>query len=554
MGSYFITFKYVFSFLFLLWAVSLLRWPHKLWFVTGVLLLAGTSLLALQNPLGRPYGVVADGKGLEQLGEVMVVAARGTASEGRMVGDAHLNPLWGLIVAALSGFRPERLLQLYPWLPLLSLLALGLAVAWSAGTLHELEDLPRGTLSGLATFVVLFLSSHRLSFLRPEGPFWTEFFWLTPGIGIAFAALCVCWRFLAASSRSSALWAALALGFVGCLEPRLAACFGIGAVVWMVWMVATGRKVWREGTALALGTALFMPFGIRTQPASLPAEMGSWHDGVNRVLSVTLDLGLVFLLAVFGVLLLLQSGRKTERLLACCTGAALLTWTLVSFCSYVGEALDPRLVNGYVRLLIAMSASYGLYRALTACTKVFPEIPSEWRFVPGFLRRFPSARLGMMGFVALSLPWCFPYWWEPVRMDKLYVESVPVVSRRLLAMGDALRSTTDTDAVFAAGPSYAPWIPALGGRQVLLAGESVEDAAARERAQSLFVRSQDPAEIALVARRWRLTHLAWGRLDQPASGEEITPVDFDFFERSPLFEERFRDRRWLRVFEYIPRQ
>ena len=171
MGSYFVTFKYVFSFLFLLWAVSLLRWPHKLWFVTGVLLLAGTSLLALQNPLGRPYGLVADGKGLEELGEVMVVAARGTASEGRLVGDRHPNPLWGFIVAALSGFRPERLLRIYPWLPLMSLFGLGLAVAWSAGALHESEDLPRGTLSGLATFVVLFLSSHRLSFLRPEDPF-----------------------------------------------------------------------------------------------------------------------------------------------------------------------------------------------------------------------------------------------------------------------------------------------------------------------------------------------------------------------------------------------
>ncbi len=538
LGGYLVGSKYVFSLLVLAWAVSLLRWPRRAWLVAGTLVLAASSLLVLQKPLGRAYGVVEEGRGIAELGEVMVVAARGTASDGRMVSEPHPSPLWGYFVATLSGFRGERVLSLYPWLPLFSLLGLGVAVAWSVGRLHESEDLPAGALPAVTAFVVLFLSSHRLSFLRDEGPFWTEYFWLTPGVGIAFAALCVCWRLLGASSW---IGAAITFGLVTGLEPRLAVCFGLGVVA---WMVASRKSLWREAMVLAVGAIVLVAFG-GFRPVTLPAEFGTWHDGINRVLSVTIDAGLVFLLAALGVGWLLRSERKAELVLAWSASTALLLWIVVSFLPCAAALLDPRIVSGYVRLMMALCASYGLYRALAAWVKAFPGIPSEWRFVPRQLRKLESARLALMGLVVLSLPWCFPYWWEPVRMDPLYVESFPAVSRRFVAMGEVLRDTTDADAVLAAGPSYAPWIPALSGRRVLLVGESPE----RERALETMVQSRDPDQIAVAVTEWNVTHVAWGRLDQP---EGTTPVDFGFFKQSPRFEERYRDRHWIRVFEYTP--
>lgn len=546
LGSYFVAFKYIFAVAFILWAVSLARWSRKAWLVTGTLVLAASSLLVFQKPLDRPYGVVANHEGLEALGEVMVVAARSTTSDGRMVGDAHATPVWGFTVAALSGFRPERLLRLYRWLPLLSLLALGLAVAWSTSSLGETDTLPAGTLSGLATFTVVFLSSHRLSFLRPEGPFWAEFFWLTPAVGLALAALCVCWRCLGATSRSSALTATIALGFAGALEPPLAVCFALGV---LVWMFSNGGNVVRQGVVVVVGCAVSLLLGNWSRPVSLPTEMGSWHEGLDRIFSVTLDFGLLFLLAGYGVWLLLRTGERTERLVAWSASVALCVWVAVSFFTRLAEFFEPRLVNGYLRLCMTMCASYGAYRVLAAATKALPALPADWRFIGGF----SSARLAVSGFIVLSLPWCFPFWWEPVRMDPLYVESVPAISRRFLAMGEALRSTTDADAVFATGPTYAPWIPGLTGRRVLLAGDSVADTAARELAVTTLVRSQDSDAIDTIVREWGVTHVAWGRLDQPTSeDEEIAPVDLGFFERSSLFEERYRDQRWLRVFEYIP--
>ena len=74
-------------------------------------------------------------------------------------------------------------------MPFFSLLCLGCAVAFFSGALDEREQLPRGTLPGLATFFVLFLSSHRLSFLESESTFWSESFWSTPQLGIALAGL-----------------------------------------------------------------------------------------------------------------------------------------------------------------------------------------------------------------------------------------------------------------------------------------------------------------------------------------------------------------------------
>ena len=538
LGGYFVGFKYIFVLLVLAWAVSLLRWPRRTWLVAGTLVLAASSLLVLQNPLGRAYGVVEGSRGIAELGEIMVVAARGTASDGRMVGEPHPSPFWGYFAATLSGFRGERVLSLYPWLPLFSLLGLGIAVAWSVGRLRESEELPVGALPAVTTFVVLFLSSHRLSFLRDEGPFWTEYFWLTPGVGIAFAALCVCWRLLGASSW---IGAAIAFGLVAGLEPRLAVCFGLSVVA---WMVASRKNLWREVAVLAVGAIVLVAFGD-FRSVTLPAEFGTWHDGINRVLSVTIDAGLVFLLAALGVGWLLRSERKAELVLAWSASTALLLWIVVSFLPRAAALLDPRIVSGYVRLMMALCASYGLYRALAAWVSAFPKIPSEWGFVPRQLRKLESARLALMGLVVLSLPWCFPYWWEPVRMDPLYVESFPAVSRRFIAMGEMLRDTTDADAVLAAGPSYAPWIPALSGRRVLLVGESPE----RERALETMVQSRDPDQIAVAVTEWNVTHVAWGRLDQP---EGTTPVDFVFFEQSPRFEERYRDRRWIRVFEYTP--
>lgn len=130
--------------------------------------------------------------------------------------------------------------------------------------------------------------------------------------------------------------------------------------------------------------------------------------------------------------------------------------------------------------------------------------------------------------------------------------SVAPLSGNLLSMSDAIREKTEPDAVFVAGASYAPWIPAIAGRRVLLAGGEPLSLVTREKSQRAFAFSRDAEAIASAAATWNLTHVAWGRLDQPARDEKGPILDFTFFEKSPLFEQRFRLRRWVRIFEYTP--
>jgi hypothetical protein len=132
-------------------------------------------------------------------------------------------------------------------------------------------------------------------------------------------------------------------------------------------------------------------------------------------------------------------------------------------------------------------------------------------------------------------------------MDPVYVDSIPAVSRRFLALGEQVRSVSSPEAVFVAGPRYAPWIASLGGRRVLLLGSEADlpdDRSSRKRAHSWFLDSKDPAKIRAASAQWGLTHLAWGRLDSDVQ------IDYQFFESSPLFVEIWGLKRWVRVFEF----
>ena len=72
LSDYFVAFKYVFSIAFLSWAFGILRWPNRWWILGGSLVLASFAWVALDLPLGRPYGVVEGERGLQGLAQSMV--------------------------------------------------------------------------------------------------------------------------------------------------------------------------------------------------------------------------------------------------------------------------------------------------------------------------------------------------------------------------------------------------------------------------------------------------------------------------------------------------
>jgi hypothetical protein len=247
---------------------------------------------------------------------------------------------------------------------------------------------------------------------------------------------------------------------------------------------------------------------------------------VNHLLSVSLDQGAMFYLAVLAIVLLHRDRRKASLLFVSWILSAYAFWMAGSLSEDVASLIDRAMVKSFLRVLLVMAAGRGAHLVLV-------RLDETWK--PAFLRGRSTYVAGASALLALSLPWVFPFWWNPVRMDPVYVESFEPVSREVLAFGKWIRENTPREAVFAAGPSYAPWIPALSGRRVLENYEALEQVAA----------SRDPEAIRAAAERFGVTHLAWGRLDAHGALE----VDFDFLDSSPLFSLVHRQRRWVRVYE-----
>jgi len=565
LGSYLITFKLLFALLFVAWALGLLRAQRRAWLLGGCIGLASFAWLALDLPLQRPYGVDDGLPGLFELAQPMVAASRASSGESWMVGQENPRALWSFLLALASGFDPTRLLALYPWIPLVSLVFLVLALDWglasiAGGDRREPSAVaqPRsrrsdrdgggaparqeepGIARALAVFFVLFLSSDQLSVHHAAGPLWPRVFWLEPRVAFALGVLAAHLRLLGSTKRAvDVLLAGASLAVVFWLDPRLGGCALGGGLVWLVFWGGSGPK-WKPALSLALGAALGLGWWSQAglMPAKISQEMGSWGFVARQVLSLSRHGGLVFLLGVLGVVRMSRSQDRSERLMAGLVASATLLWSAACFSSRAAAIVDLRLMDTYLRVLLAAAAGFEAHRLLLALQSKIDAAPE-------------ARRVSLAVFVGLALPWSFPYWWHPVRYDSIYAKSLTPISRQVQALGDWIRAEIPRDAVFVAGQSYAAWIPALTGRQVLLVEgwPPPRDVASRRRAESWFIESQDPQRIRSAASDWRLTHLAWGRLD----AERDVEVDYGFFESSPLFRKVWQQGRWVRVFALRPR-
>jgi hypothetical protein len=534
LGDYFVGFRYLFCLIFLTWAVSILRWPRRSVVLGGALFLGALGFGALDLPLGRPYGLAENRGGLEELGEPMVAAALGAPTEGALVGRPNAWPFWSLLLSLGSGFDPARLSTLYRFVPVVSLLLLALAVYAALDTVAGGAERERGMAAALGAFFVLFLSVPRLSFLENEPPLWTEIFWLRSRLGVGLAlSLLSLQRFARARTAGGFVFGGILLGAAGWMEPHWLLLGGGGIALWSLFEWRRGEPNWSSwiGLSVAVGLALLWPATSFRPPP--PAELWTWHAAVGRLFSVSVSQGAVFYLGVFGVLEMIRGRRRESLLFASWTVTAYVLWVVVSFSDGAALLLDRSLVKSFLRVLLAGAAAWGAHRALLW-------IDEKWK-----VRGRSTYLVGFAALIGLSLPWVFPFWWSPIRMDPVYVESVEPIPQEYSTFGEWMRTSTPPEAAFVAGRSYASWIPALAGRRVLLRDEKDHE---REQALLAIASSNDPQRIRAAALEWSLTHFAWGRLERGGP----TVVDFAFLDSSPLFSIVYRQRRWIRVYEIHP--
>lgn len=537
LGDFFLLFRYTFCLLFVGWAVLVLYRPKSSFLLGGALFFSGLGLLGFSSPLGRPYGLVDHGAALEELGLPMVTASTGTPSASRLVDAPNPMPCWSLLVGASSGMEPGWLLGLYRFVPLAVLIFLGAAVYLAVGALSPAGDrFP----AALAAFFALLVSSPRLGYMEGQSSLWTDAVWLRPRVGLALALGLLAFRWIALGRGwIDRLIAGVLMGLCGWMEPRCLLLGALGVVLFGVLQWRRREPFGRDAVTLVIAAAVFLSWPSWGSSAVGDAAAGTWYGVLQDLYAVSFDRGAVFLLALLGAVQLHRSGKRSQSLLLGWLASAYALWIVVSVSSEASRVLDSAIVRSVLTVYLAAVAGWAAHGVLMRV--------ESWWARSGAVSTYA---LALAGLLLVSLPWAFPFWYAPSRMDELYRESVEPVAPEFLAFGEWIRDNTPGDAVFVTGPSYAPWIPVLSGRRVLsnLEDVSVAHAAERELATAWIATSRDPAKIRTAVRRWGVSYLAWGRLDEEGPRSE----DIDYMESSPMFRLVHRQRRWVSVFELSP--
>ena len=456
------------------------------------------------HPLQRIYGLGVSRDRTINLAWCQVVAAGHSPIRTHQVGQLHFEPFWGLLVATLSGFSPDRVLRLYPFLPLVVVGAFVLSLYWGLGARSEdgssWSPWERVLVAGFATL----LSSAPMDFTGIYRVPWAMTFLLKPNhalglvlfplvlrafagirswrgrIGVGLLVQLLGWAFvlhMAYVCVGLVLFAAASL-----LERRrealrdlldVAVVIGVNALVVSPYLVM-----------LALGYAFLTPSAFQTIAVTSP-----------HLLETTLRLGPLFLLGLWGVRVAWRRGDRIGRIWSAQVVGAFAIWFLYLGLSHLQLARERDEIYYWLRFLVAASAGLGAWDLAGRCgTRVAALRPA-------------AARAAAVALVVL--PFLLPTWWDPARMDAYFGESVTPVPEAIRRATDFLRHGTDPRSVLAGDREFARWAGALGARRVLHAiGHGPKDEPTRVQVEDVVVSEDDPTIARAAAARYGIGYLA----------------------------------------------
>ena len=124
--------------------------------------------------------------------------------------------------------------------------------------------------------------------------------------------------------------------------------------------------------------------------------------------------------------------------------------------------------------------------------------------------RIASIPQGLCLVLLVTLPFSFPYWWNPVSMDRYYSRSLSPIPTEVRRLTTWVRAYTDRNDVFLASPELANWITALSGRRVLLTGDHrpPNDYERRAELTRRVLTSDEPGPYREAHEDYLVTHLA----------------------------------------------
>ncbi|HET9315020.1 MAG TPA: hypothetical protein VFQ51_05495 [Vicinamibacteria bacterium] len=488
----------------LAWVALVLRWRRPSVVLGGVLAANAFVWLVTSWPLQRIYALGPSADRMTNVAWCTVVAAGGSPLETAQVGQLHFEPLWGVLVASLSGFDPDRVLALDPFLSLA--VALLFPAALYAGLKPAEEGAAWSTWERAAAAMAgSLLLAAPLDYVSTYGVPWSLMFLLKPNHALALVLFPL---FLRAFVRLRG-WGSRVL--VGLLLHVLAWAFvlhmayvAVGLAVYAAWSWLTrqpdARRVLADvATVLGVNVLIVSPYLVMLfvgYPFLTPLPIHQIVPTSPHLLEMTFRLGPLFPLGAWGVVVAYRRGDRLGRVWSAQVAGAYLIWLAYLVLSAMHEARERDEIAFWIRMLMATSAGIG---AWDLCSR----LAARWQGT----RATPARRAAAL--MVVALPWCLPCWWQPDRMDRYFTASLAPLPRRIAEPALYLRRHAEPGAVVASDPDYSRWLSALGARRVLRDGHMHLTSYQPERDRVLYtlLRDGDAARVAAAAERFQIRYL-----------------------------------------------
>lgn len=463
------------------WLALALRRRSPRLLLLGVLLANAWVFVVTCWPLQRLYALGPSRDRVNNLGLCQVVAAGNAPWETAQPGQLHFEPFWGLLMALLSGFDPARLIEVYAFMPLVTVLLFALALEWGLRPTRAepaADDAwERALVVGFATLLCAgpldYLSGYRVS--------WAMTFLLKPNHALGLVMLPLVLRALAgARSWRALVVAGFLLNMMGWAFVIHMGFAAAGLLVYVLLSFVARRADRRRDlrhVLLVLGFNLlavspYLYLLLSAYPFLVPRHQAVVPDWSPHLLEVTFRAGWLFPVGAWGALVLWRRGDRLSRLWASQALAAPMLWAGAMVLSQARLARELDEFYFWCRFMLAVAGGVGAWdlarRAWDAWgARQATLLRLAARFSPGPARAH-SAPLLAVSLSAALLPASLPYWWDPARMDPLFPGSVEPLPQLVAAPTAWLRAHSRPGDVVAGDREYAPWVTALGARRVLL--------------------------------------------------------------------------------------
>jgi len=488
----------------MVWLTLLVLVKRPPWLVAFAIA-ANAYVWAVTNfPLQRLYGLGVSPDRVNNIGLCQVVAAGNSPLRTAQVGQLHFEPFWGLLVAVMSGWDPDRVLSLYPFLPLLMAAAFTVSLYLGLRVPGSGDRWPAWERAVVAAFATLLCSSP-MDFAGTYRVPWVMTFLLKPNHALGLVLFPLVLRaFASIRGWGGRVGTGLLLHVLGWVFVLHMVYVAAGLVVFAGLSLLARREESRRDVTdvavvllvnlLVVSPYLYMLF--IGYPFLTPSPVMTIPPWSPHLLETTVRSGWLFALGVWGAVVAHRKGDRLGRLWAAQVLSAFLIWGGYLLLSALWMARERDEIFYWVRFLSAASAGIGVWDLATRVAPRLRGLPSgpAWRAA---------------GVMLLVLPWSLPYWWDPVRMDSYFSGSIAPLSSMITVPTEFLRHQTEPDAVVAGDRDFARYVAALGARRVLLASNYhfPPDAGERIRVEGILMREDDGRAVAAAAEPYRIRYL-----------------------------------------------